>query len=43
MQDYDETIPWSCLGRIWSQRERVMYKNTRPDDLYIVEDVYQGE
>jgi prepilin-type N-terminal cleavage/methylation domain-containing protein/prepilin-type processing-associated H-X9-DG protein len=37
MQDYDESVPWSCLGRIWSQRERTIYKNVRPDDVYFVE------
>src|SRR5947209_16578789 len=37
MQDHDETVPWSCLGRIWSQREKVLYKNVRPDDVYFVE------
>jgi prepilin-type N-terminal cleavage/methylation domain-containing protein/prepilin-type processing-associated H-X9-DG protein len=37
MQDYDEAVPWSCLGRIWSVREKVLYKNVRPDDIYAVE------
>jgi prepilin-type N-terminal cleavage/methylation domain-containing protein/prepilin-type processing-associated H-X9-DG protein len=37
MQDYDETVPWSCLGRIWAQREKVLYKNIRDDDIYFVE------
>ena len=31
MQDYDETVPWSCLGRLWEKRG---YKNIRPDDIY---------
>jgi prepilin-type N-terminal cleavage/methylation domain-containing protein/prepilin-type processing-associated H-X9-DG protein len=37
MQDYDEAVPWSCLGRIWATREKVLYKNVRPDDIYVVE------
>jgi prepilin-type N-terminal cleavage/methylation domain-containing protein/prepilin-type processing-associated H-X9-DG protein len=34
MQDYDETVPWSCLGRVWEKRA---YKNIRPDNVYLVE------
>jgi len=34
MQDYDEAVPWSCLGRIWTKRA---YPNVRPDDVYVVE------
>jgi prepilin-type N-terminal cleavage/methylation domain-containing protein/prepilin-type processing-associated H-X9-DG protein len=34
MQDYDEAVPWSCLGRIWTTRG---YANVRPDDIYFVE------
>jgi prepilin-type N-terminal cleavage/methylation domain-containing protein/prepilin-type processing-associated H-X9-DG protein len=34
MQDYDETVPWSCIGRIWTQRA---YPNVRPDDIYFPE------
>src|SRR4051794_34796454 len=34
MQDYDETVPWSCLGRLWQKRG---YKNIRPDDVYAPE------
>jgi prepilin-type N-terminal cleavage/methylation domain-containing protein/prepilin-type processing-associated H-X9-DG protein len=34
MQDYDETVPWSCLGRIWTTRA---YANVRPDDIYFPE------
>jgi prepilin-type N-terminal cleavage/methylation domain-containing protein/prepilin-type processing-associated H-X9-DG protein len=34
MQDYDEAVPWSCLGRIWTKRG---YANIRPDDIYAVE------
>jgi len=37
MQDYDETIPWSCLGRLWQQRRPVLYQNVRPDDVYAPE------
>ena len=36
-QDYDEAVPWSCLGRLWSVREKTLYKNVRPDDVYVVE------
>src|SRR5262249_43560917 len=34
MQDNDETVPWACLGRIWTKRG---YANVRPDDVYAVE------
>jgi prepilin-type N-terminal cleavage/methylation domain-containing protein/prepilin-type processing-associated H-X9-DG protein len=37
MQDYDGTVPWSCLGRLWQERRPVMYKNVRPDDIYAPE------
>src|SRR5204862_3254417 len=37
MQDYDETVPWSCLGRLWQGRGPVAYKNVRPDDIYAPE------
>jgi prepilin-type N-terminal cleavage/methylation domain-containing protein/prepilin-type processing-associated H-X9-DG protein len=37
MQDYDETIPWSCLGRLWQARRPVDYQNVRPDDVYAPE------